>query len=195
MLAREVRTGFGLLTPRVLKSDLRRIYKRYDIHIDLWPYKFQKVRGAYFNDESGVTVLVNRNLPDDPLIFTMAHELKHHLVDSGVVLSYCGSNNESEPIEIGAEVFAAELLFPEQDFITFLTDMGVGYGACRPQHLVELKHNTKTTLSYAGLVKRAEFLGFTNKGGFKGVQWKKLEEKIYGVPIYKKFRLRRSYKP
>jgi Zn-dependent peptidase ImmA (M78 family) len=188
LLAREVRSDFGLITPRVLKSDLRRIYKKYGIRIDLWPHGFRKVRGAYFTDENGVSVLIDRRLPDDPLIFTLAHELKHHLVDSALGLSYCGSDNETEPIEIGAEVFAAELIFPERDFVIYLTNMGVGYGECKPENLVRLKHETKTTLSYMGLVKRAEFLGFVAKDAFKSVRFQKLEEQIYGVPFYKRFR-------
>jgi Zn-dependent peptidase ImmA (M78 family) len=194
LLARQVRAEFNLLTPQVRKSDLRRIYKKHNIHIYLWPYKFQKLRGAYFNDEYGVTVMLDSSLPDDPLIFTMAHELKHHLVDGELRLSYCGSNNESEPIEIGAEIFAAELIFPEQDFATRLIAMGVRYGGCKPEHLVKLKHDTKTTLSYAGLAKRAEFMRFATDDVFKKARWKKLDEEIYGVPIYKIIRQRRNYK-
>jgi hypothetical protein len=194
-LARQVRTEFGLLTPQVRKSDLRRIYKKHSIQIDLWPHGFKKIRGAYFNDGNGVTVLIDRSLPEDPLIFTMAHELKHHLVDSELGLSYCSSDNEREPIEIGAEVFAAELIFPEQDFADCLSQMGVGYGGCNPEHLVRLKHDTKTTLSYAGLAKRATFMQFAVTGVFTGVRWKKLEEKIYGVPFYKLLRQKRNYKP
>lgn len=194
-LARQVRSEFGLSTPQVRKSDLRRIYKKHNIHIDMWHHRFKKVRGAYFNDESGVTVLVDSKLPDDPYIFTLAHELKHHLVDNEVGLSYCGINNESEPIEIGAEIFAAELIFPEQDFATLLMEMGVGHYGCKPEHLVQLKHETKTTLSYAGLAKRAEFMGLASKGVLKGIRWKKLEEQIYGVPLYKVIQRRRNYKP
>jgi Zn-dependent peptidase ImmA (M78 family) len=188
LLAREVRSEFGLLTPQVRKSDLRRIYTKHSIKIDLWPHGFKKVRGAYFNDEDGVTVMLDRSLPEDPMIFTMAHELKHHLVDRELSLSYCGANNETEPIEIGAEVFAAELIFPEQDFITYLSSIGVVPGACKSENLVRLKHETKTTLSYQGLVKRAEFLGFAAKGAFRGVRFQKLEEQIYGLPIYKRLR-------
>lgn len=187
-LAREVRSDFGLVTPRVLKSDLRRIYKKYGIKIDLWPHGLKKVQGAYFNDENGVSVLIDKRLPNDPLIFTLAHELKHHLVDSALGLSYCGSSNDTEPIEIGAEVFAAELIFPEQDFATQLLSMGVNYGSCKPENLVRLKHETRTTLSYMGLVKRTEFLGFAAKGAFKSVRFQKLEEQIYGVPFYKRIR-------
>ena len=153
VLAREERLKFGLTTPRVLRSHLRKIYSAYRIRIDVWPFKLRMVRGAYFNDDSGVSVLLNHTLPDDPYIFTMAHELKHHLVDSEMSVIYCGKDNELEPIEIGAEVFAAEMLFPEQDFADRLNQMGVNFGSCTPNNLVRLKHETETTLSYAGLAK------------------------------------------
>ena len=193
-LAREERQKFGWSSPRVLKSHLRRAYKAYDIRIDLWPYPLKVIRGAYFNDKYGVSVLLNRNLPNDPLIFTMAHELKHHLVDFDLSYMYCSEYNVDEPIEIGAEVFAAELIFPEKDFASHLSEMGIRHGQCAAESLVRLKHDTQTTLSYTGLAKRAVFLGFAMSGAFDKVQWKKLEEHIYGEPIYKQIlRNRRGY--
>jgi Zn-dependent peptidase ImmA (M78 family) len=116
----------------------------------------------------------------------MAHELKHHLVDRGLGLSYCDASNQREPIEIGAEVFAAELIFPEQDFVRWLKQIGVGPHQCTPEVLVRLKQETQTTLSYAGLAKRAEFLNFAPAGSLAKVPWKKLEEQIYGEPFYKR---------
>ena len=89
-------------------------------------------------------------------------------------------------MEIGAEVFAAELLFPEDDFRKEMAGLGVGRGACRAEHLVRLKRRTATTLSYLGLVKRAEFLGFAPAGSLPRSGWKKLEEKMFGVPFYKR---------
>jgi Zn-dependent peptidase ImmA (M78 family) len=55
------------------------------------------------------SVAVQRTLPDEPKLFVLAHELKHHYVDqekiaNGVV--HCGDYNRNEIIEIGAEVFA-----------------------------------------------------------------------------------------
>ncbi len=185
-LARQVRQEHHLNTARVLRSDLRRLYGVYGIKIDLWPYKFKTLRGAYFDDELGPTVVLARHLPPEPLIFTMAHELKHHLVDRGRVLSYCDISNVREPIEIGAEIFAAELIFPQEDFINYLKQMGVGPRQCTPEVLVRLKQETQTTLSYTGLAKRAEFFNFALRGSLAKVQWKKLEEQLYGEPLYKR---------
>jgi Zn-dependent peptidase ImmA (M78 family) len=185
LLAAQVRDQYGLQTARVLKSDLRLIYSDQGIHIDLWRYKLKKLRGAYFNDENGASVMLAKGLPDDPMIFTMGHELKHHLVDRENIVALCDSSNQFAEIEIGAEIFAAELIYPEQMFHDHLVNMGVVMGACTPNQIVTLKRETKTTLSYAGLAKRAEFLGFAPLNSLAGVAWKKLEESIYGVPFYK----------
>src|SRR5579875_3575700 len=132
-LALEMRTKYALISPRVLKSDMRRIYKDQGIRIDLWPYKLRKLRGAYFNDEGGPSVMLAKGLPDDPMIFTMGHELKHHLVDRDSVLALCDSSNQHEEIEIGAEIFAAELIYPESMFCDDLTRLGASLGRCTPQ--------------------------------------------------------------
>jgi Zn-dependent peptidase ImmA (M78 family) len=185
LLAGKIRDQYGLETPRVLKSDLRRIYKDQGIQIDLWPYKLKKLRGAYFYDEDGASVMLAKGLPDDPTIFTMGHELKHHLVDRDNIISLCDPSNQSTEIEIGAEIFAAELIYPEQMFQDNLIGMGVTMGSCIPKDLVKLKRETQTTLSYAGLAKRAEFLGLAPQKSLANIAWKKLEESIYGVPFYK----------
>ena len=185
LLAGQIRDQYGLQTPRVLKSDLRRIYKDQGIHIDLWPYKLRKLRGAYFNDAEGASVMLARGLPDDPMIFTMGHELKHHLVDRDSIVALCDPSNQSAEIEIGAEIFAAEMIYPEGMFRDDLLRLGVTMGSCTAEQLVALKRETKTTLSYAGIAKRAEFLGFAPQNSLAKVAWKKLEESIYGVPFYK----------
>ncbi|MFO0855927.1 MAG: ImmA/IrrE family metallo-endopeptidase [Phycisphaerales bacterium] len=188
VLARSTRTSHGIAGPKVTRSDLRRVYKALGITIDLWPYPLKGIRGAYFNDQNGPSVLLAKSLPTDPLVFTMAHELKHHLVDGQGGVSLCLAENQSAMIEIGAEVFAAEFLFPEEEFAQRLVEMKVGPGACTPEHLVHLKKQSQTTLSYAGMVKRAERLGFLPRGSTAKVAWKRLEEQLYGVPVYKRFR-------
>jgi Zn-dependent peptidase ImmA (M78 family) len=185
-LARDVRHEYGVTAPRVLRSDLKRIYKDKGITLDYWPYRLKGLRGAYFNDENGVSIMVSKDLPDDPLVFTMAHELKHHLVDSSLGLVNCINKNINRPIEIGAEVFAAEFLFPEASFIQLMEDMGVEQGQCTAEEIVRLKHETKTTLSYTGLVKKAEWLNFAIAGSLPQSGWKRLEEQIFGVPFYKR---------
>ena len=184
-LARATRQEHGLTTPRVQRSHLRTIYRVHDIRIDLWPHRLREVRGAYFNDELGPAVMLAKGLPEDPMVFTMAHELKHHLADRHLQLACCSDRNAHEHIEIGAEIFAAELIFPEEDFVAALDAKGIKSGQCTPEIIVHLKRETRTTLSYAGLSKRATFLEFAQPGSLDGVRWKKLEEEIYGEPVYK----------
>lgn len=139
-------------------------------------------------------VMLSRSLPQDPAIFTLAHELKHHLVDSKLPITYCDMSNVNEQIEIGAEVFAAELLFPDDDFVHIMQQMKIGNGECSAEAIVELKRSTNTTLSYAGLVKKAEFLGFVCKGSLTGTKWTRLEEQLYGEPVYKRINRYRAVK-
>lgn len=186
-LAREMRQKYGLDTPRVMRSDLRRIYKALGIKFEKRPFS-QKIRGAYFNDECGVHIAIAEWLPDDPAVFTMAHELKHHLVDGGSGLSFCSSANETAPIEIGAEVFAAEFIFPEADFVTEMEEIGVQPGACTPEHIVRIKEGTRTTLSHQGLCKRAIRLGFAAADAFAAViSWTAIRDRVFGMPAWRRW--------
>lgn len=189
--ARELRQLFGLGSPRVRLSDLRKIYKAKGIKIDLWKTKLKGLRGAYFCDETGASVMIDAKLPAEPRIFTMGHELKHHIFDRRA--RDCFSTwADDDFVEIGAEVFAAELIFPEADFSTWCGRLGIELNACRPADLVRLKRETETTLSYSGLVKRATRLGFAEGDGLENVHWKKLEEQIYGEPDYKRIQRARQ---
>lgn len=191
-IAREVRAEFDFTSPRVRLSDLRKVYRDRGIRIDLWAGKLKNLRGAYFNDESGASVMIAKKLPKEQRIFTMGHELKHHIVDRTGV--NCMDLSANEAIEIGAEVFAVELIFPEADFAAAMRAAGVGVGACSPEDIVRLKRQTETTLSFTSLAKLATHLGFAAAGTLDGVQWKKLEVRLYGEPLYKQL-LRRRGKP
>lgn len=179
-LAGEVRDRYGLSSTRVQVSDLRRIFRAECVRVDLWDRFSPRLRGAYFNDASGPTVVVNKRLPTDPRVFTMAHELKHHLVDSDQALAVCDPSTEQAVIEIGAEVFAAELLFAEERFLDHFESH-----ACTPEAIVHLKRGTQTTLSYTGIAKLAIRLRLVPVGRLDGIRWKKLEESLYGVPFYR----------
>jgi Zn-dependent peptidase ImmA (M78 family) len=188
--ARSIRAEFGLTSPRVQLNDLRRIYKAQAIKIDLWEGKLKNLRGAYFHDETGASVMIAKKLPKEQRIFTMGHELKHHLADAVDVR--CMDLKASDEIEIGAEVFAVELIFPEADFTDALHALDVQLGACKPQHIVRLKRESATTLSFTSLGKLAVHLRFAPAGTFDDVHWKKLDESIYGEPLYKRLLRRRG---
>lgn len=178
ILARAMRAKYGLTTPRVRVSHLNAIYRDQGIRIDLWPKRLREIRGAYFNDELGTSVMLKEGLPEAPMVFTMCHELKHHLVDQRLTVAYCSVQNMKQHIEIGAEVFAAEMIFPEEDFIIALAATGITKGNCLPETLVQLKHETQTTMSYAAIVKRAYRLKWAKDGKLDRIKWKKLEAEI-----------------
>jgi Zn-dependent peptidase ImmA (M78 family) len=137
---------------------------------------FKNLRGAYFNDDCGVTVMLAGGLPDEPTIFTMAHELKHHLVDSEIGALLCETNEQTRRVEIGAEVFAAELIYPEKDFVYDLFRLLHGMPQIvTAELLVELKRKTRTTLSYTALAKRTVLLRLAEKGTLHDVHWGALE--------------------
>jgi Zn-dependent peptidase ImmA (M78 family) len=181
-LARQVRAENGLSSPRVLASDLMRIYAKHGIVIDEWPYRFRHLRGAFINDHLGMTVMVAKGLPRDPMVFTMAHELKHFFRDRDLGISYCDQSNLNKSLEIGAEIFAAELLFPDRDFAAHMRTMGIRRDQCLPKNLIQLKHQTGTTLSYAGLAIKAERLGFAPSHSLTTIKtWRRLEA-LYSAP-------------
>ena len=189
--ARQLRERYGLTTPKISKADVELILKDNNIELDLWVPEgiaspgFKVIRGAFIDDEYGSTIMVDRNLPESPAIFTIMHELKHFFHDRHLGKIHCGDHNQREPIEIGAEVYAGESLFPDADFQKALASMGIRSGQhCTPEDIVLLRHETEATLSYGGLTKKAEHLGFIRKGAFAGVKWRQIEQRIYGRTEY-----------
>jgi Zn-dependent peptidase ImmA (M78 family) len=185
-LALEVRKRHGLTRADISIKQMWKVYQAEGIErIDFWP-NLRQIRAAYFNDECGVSVMLARGLPDEPTIFSMAHELKHHLVDKDLMVSLCASTDnvriadDRNAIEIGAEVFAAEFIYPEADFVRDFQKIG---GQCNPKALVRLKEASSTTLSYQAMVKRSLRLGllhYTDAFRFEVVRWGLLEKRLFG---------------
>jgi Zn-dependent peptidase ImmA (M78 family) len=192
-LARQVRAEHGLTSPRVLPSDLMRIYTQHGIIFDEWPYRFRNLRGAFINDHLGATIMIAKGLPQDPMVFTMAHELKHFFRDRDLGISYCDQSNLNKSLEVGAEIFAAELLFPDRDFIAQMKLMGIRTDQCLPKNLIRLKRQTGTTLSYAGLAIKAERLGFAPAHSVTTIKtWRRLEA-LYSTPAPRRAASARGY--
>ncbi len=195
-LAREKRDVYGVCTDALGLRKMRAIYKAEGIKIDLWG-QLRKVRAAYMVVDGEPHVLLNKAMkPVEPRLFSLAHELKHHYVDQDVAhqsllgcQEYVSYTNVPE-IEIGAEVFAAEFIFPEAEFREWASPH-LRSKPCTSEDVVRLKRICRAKVSYRFLTKRLERLGFTEPGAFIGVQFKKLEEKIFGVPFYKQLRRRR----
>lgn len=191
-LAHDQRDLFGIQGAKISRTDFRRIYKHYGIELSQWPLPnmsgkpLKKLRGVYFPDLYGKPSVLAARLPEEPYIFTLAHELKHHLMDRDSAGAFCLSEVRDEVKEIGAEIFAAEFIYPTKLFFYDLDKLGITKGQCTARDLVVLKHQTNTSLSYAALSKRAEFTGYAPDGSLPKVGWKKLEESIYGEPAYKR---------
>jgi Zn-dependent peptidase ImmA (M78 family) len=175
-LALEVRARHGIEGADLSMREMWRIYREEGIERLDFRHGFKDLRGAYFNDDCGVTVMLAGGLPDEPTIFTMAHELKHHLVDSKVGSVLCRTNEQTRRVEVGAEVFAAELIYPEKDFVYDLFRLLRGMPqTVSPEVLVDLKRKTNTTLSYAALTKRTVLLRLADEKAFHNVRWGSLE--------------------
>lgn len=117
-LARQKRAEYTVITEAFGLRELRRIYQSEKIKIDYWPLPY-KIKALYMCADNECSVAVQRRLPDEPKLFALIHELKHHYCDrqalgSGVI--HCGDYDANEVIEIGAEVFAAEFIYPEEEF-------------------------------------------------------------------------------
>lgn len=134
-LARQVREHYALVSPRVRCSELRKIYRAQGIRLTLWPGKVRNVRGAYFSDELGVNVMVMRELPEDAMAFTMAHELKHHLVDSDLKPYSKWRFDQLNPIEVGAYHPSAKE--ENRDYVAVPSLSGTGGidGICSGEHV------------------------------------------------------------
>ena len=177
-LAQEVRGRNGIEGPDVSMREMWRTYRAEGIEELHFRHGFKQLRGAYFNDEYGVTVMLAGGLPDEPTIFTMAHELKHHLVDSKTGTVLCRTDEQMRRVEIGAEVFAAEFIYPEKDFVYDLFRMTRGMPqTLGPELLIELKRKTQTTLSYRALAKRAVLLRLADEKALKDIRWGALERR------------------
>lgn len=181
-LANEVRKKHGLVTSRVMVSDLRKIFRNEGIDkVDYWDnFKGTRLKGAYFSDEFGKTVVINKKIIKqiEPKVFTMAHELKHHLADNVVGVSFCSDDNEKVLVERAADAFASELIYPVALFSQDMSQRNIQHGSCTAEDIVKLKHETQTTLSHTALALRAFRLKYCDASILK-TQWHKLRDDLY----------------
>jgi len=195
LLAANKRLEHGISTNMLGLQKIRDLYKKEGIAIDLWQTS-HRIRAVYMCDGGDPSVLVNRSLPKEPRLFAMVHELKHHYCDQKLLKNgqiRCGDYNANELIEKAAEVFAAEFIYPSQEFLDCAESLGLKKGEVTPEEVVELKRACGAPISYKFLQKRLAWFGFINPDEFAKVQFQKLEEEIYGVPIYRQpwFKARR----
>ena len=187
-LARQKRAKYCVNTAAFGLSQVRVIYREEGIRIDHWPLP-RKIKALYMCADGDCSVALQPTLPYEPKLFALIHELKHHYRDRqalGKNLFHCGDYDANELIEKGAEVFAAEFIYPEFEFAEDLENLGITIR--KASNIVELKRNCKAKVSYHFIRKRLERLGLIVSGQFDGVQFQKLEDSIYGVPFYRRRR-------
>jgi Zn-dependent peptidase ImmA (M78 family) len=196
ILARTKRSLFSVRTDTLNLNVVRKIYKEEGIKIDHWKFG-RTVRAVYMCENADPSVAVNESLPREPKLFSLVHELKHHYLDRNLIENgaiKCGDYNANELIEKTAEVFAAEFIYPETEFLDLVDSVQIQKGKCTKEQVVDLKRASSACISYQFLQKRLIRLGFAPVAGFGKVQFTKLEEEMYGTPIYKQewFRARRT---
>src|ERR1700730_7477199 len=178
VLAREKRVYYGVNTAKFGLREVRDIYKEEAIQLDYWPLRY-KIKALYMCADSDVSVAIQRSLPDEPKLFALVHELKHHYRDRealGAGVIHCGDYNQNELIEKGAEVFAAEFIYPETEFSEDIRPLGITNW--QPEDIVRFKRNCKAKVSYRFLCKRLEHVAGVPRGSFDGVKFQKLEDDI-----------------
>jgi len=191
-IARKLRTKHNIKTSTLGLAILRNVCKSEGItKIDYWKHKLRKVRAAYIAIDNESCILLNANIkPVEPRLFSLAHELKHHICDREVAQNnpiccipgdLIASKTE---IEVGAEVFAAEFIFPEKECRSWMEDY-LEARSCTKEDVVHLKHSCSAKVSYTFLVKRLEWFNIIKRGAFAGIKFKKLEESMYGIPFYR----------
>lgn len=186
-LAREKRELYKVNTAAFGLTQIRKIYKSEGIKIDYRKLP-HRIKGLYMCSDGDYSVAIQKSLPMEPKIFALIHELKHHYRDQEILSSgeiKCGDFNKNDLIEIGAEVFAAEFIYPEAEFKKDIATMNIKEWSA--ENIVKLKRACKAKVSYQYLRKRLEHLKLINKDEFKDIQFQKLEDKLYGAPYHRRF--------
>ncbi len=187
-LARDRRAAHGITTATLNLRAIQRVMRAEGISLFPWRRQLRRVKAAYQVIDGQPCVMYDVRLPDEPKLFCLAHELKHHLVDSEEAVARalsCDTEAASnvDVREIAAEVFAAEFILPEEEFIPWARDF-LGDIPCTLEQLVYLKQRRLVKISYAFLSKRLERLGFADPGTLPLTGIKALERRLLGEPWY-----------
>jgi Zn-dependent peptidase ImmA (M78 family) len=185
-LAREKRMEHDVDTAHFGLRELRTIYRKEGIRLDKYRLP-RKIKALYMCDGGHCTVAFQDSIPYEPKLFALVHELKHHYCDQallGAGVVHCGDYDANELIEKAAEVFAAEFIYPQAEFADDLQQLGITVR--QASDIVLIKRSCKAKISYHFIRKRLERLQIISPGQFDGVQFRKLEERIYGVPYHRR---------
>jgi Zn-dependent peptidase ImmA (M78 family) len=186
-LAHSKRIEYEVQTATLNLQVIRRIYRAEGIKMDYWDTS-TKIRAAYFCEDNDYSVLINRKLPREPKLFSLVHELKHHYADQSMIKEgeiRCGDYNANQTIEIAAEVFAAEFIYPESEMLALISELEITKDNCSPEKVVEFKRNCPAVVSYKFIAKRFEWFKLCAAGEYNKIKFQNLEETLHGRPFYK----------
>jgi Zn-dependent peptidase ImmA (M78 family) len=186
-LARKKRQEFGIRTADIDLPVLKKICKQEGVKVDMVKEVGARIRAAYFFDEDGCSILLKKDLPREPKMFALVHELKHHFLDRQLIADgkmQCGDYNANRTTEIAAEEFAAEFLYPAEEMKQLLASRPLKASQITPEEIVEIKRLLPIHVSYAFIRKRMERFNLLSKNQFAEVQFQKLEDRLY-PPFYK----------
>jgi len=150
-LAQTKRQEHAVVTDSLNLLVMARIYKREGIAIDRRKLKGNRIKAAYYCDDGACSVLLNTTPPREPRLFALAHELKHHYLDREKIMNgqiECGDYNANEVIEKGAEVFAAEFIYPEMEMRQLIGQLGIASLSCTARTIVDFKRRCPACISY-----------------------------------------------
>lgn len=198
-MAKAKRIEHGVRTSDLNVNTLKKILKKEGVRVDLVTSVGNRIRAAYFSDEDGCSIMLKKSLPQEPKMFALAHELKHHLMDRELIAEgkiRCGDYNRNKVTEIAAEVFAAEFIFPEEEMYAFVSELEITAGSCSKEKIIEIKRQSPVPISYIFIQKRLTRMGIITEGQYKGIQFQKLEENLYPSlykqPWFKSYRARKK---
>ena len=186
-LALAKRSEYRVETGSLNIPAIQRIYKAEGIRIDRRALRGNRIKAAYYCDDGECSVLLNVKLPREPKLFALAHELKHHYLDQELIGSgeiECGDYNAHEVIEIAAEVFAAEFIYPQLEMRQLISELGITSLNCTKEKIVEFKRACPAHVSYTFILKRFARFKLIARDAFVKVPFKKLEEELF-PPLYK----------
>jgi len=184
------RAEYSVATGAFGLKEVRAIYRREGIAIDTLSLT-PRLKAIYMCSDGECSVAIRKDLPKEPKLFALVHELKHHWADRHLTEAdrlSCGLFNESELHEKAAEVFAAEFIYPESEFKSDIFAFEELYKIRNwtVDDVVHFKRNhCKANVSYTYIRKRLEWFGKITPDQFRGTQFQKREDQLYGAPIYR----------
>lgn len=166
--------------------EVRRIYSHEGVAIDIRSLP-PALKAIYVCIEGEASVAIRKGLPGAPKLFALVHELKHHWLDQQLIQSgnlTCGDYNMSELTEKSAEVFAAEFIYPMDEFAE---DIGAcSVGRWQIDDIIRFKRERcRAKVSYMFIQKRMIRMKLVELSQLEGVKFQRREEEIYGPPVYK----------